>query len=400
MWQWFTVNGLGILIGSIAVLVALIVVMHRLENWAEKKASKKESTRKYRRRLLAVRSLIWISLGFIGLAASALITSRQGPEEIITQEGMEAWFFEHGIYVLAVSSIAYLFYRLARTFIPRIAERWVKGVGRGRHARVEREKRSETLSHFLTNSVTATIGLVTALMILSEVGLDITPLLAAAGVVGIAIGFGAQSLIRDILRGFLILTQNQYNKGDVVRIAGITGLVEDINIMRTVMRDLDGIVHSIPNGEISSSSNYTKEWSRVNIDIPVAYGEDLDRVSEVINRVGAEMAEDEVYGAMITSAPRVLRVNNFGDSGIDIKVLGETKPMMQWDVTGELRKRVKKAFNREGIEIPWPHVKLYFGDSPISKGINCPNCSQPNPPGSHFCAHCGAGLSTGEEITG
>ena len=396
MVQWFTVNGLEILIWSIAVLIALIIAMHRLENRAGKKAAKNESAVKYRRRLLAVRSLIWISLSFIGMAASALITSRQGPEEIITQEKMETWFFEHGIYILAVSSIAYLLYRLARIFIPRMAERWVKGVVRGRHAKVERAKRSETLSHFLTNSATATIGLVATLMILSEVGINIAPLIAAAGVVGIAIGFGAQSLIRDMLRGFLILTQNQYNKGDVVRIAGITGLVEDVNIMRTVMRDLDGIVHSIPNGEISSSSNYTKEWSRVNIDIPVAYGEDLDRVSEVINRVGAEMAQDEVYGAMITSAPRVLRVNNFGDSGIDIKVLGETKPLMQWDVTGELRKRVKKAFDREGIEIPWPHVKLYFGGSSQVKGINCPKCSGANLPGSRFCAYCGAGLPAGE----
>ena len=393
MWQWFTVNGLGILIWSIAVLVALVIIMHRIEDRIEKTAARKRSKKSYHRRLLAVRVLIWICLTFIGLAAAAVVTSRQGIEGMVTQEAVEVWFLEHGVYVLAVASIAYLFYRLARAFIPRIADRWVKGVDKGRHAHEERIKRSHTLGSVLTGSATAVIVLVAVLMILSNVGISITPILAAAGVVGIAIGFGAQSLIRDILRGFLILTQNQYNKGDVVRIAGITGLVEDVNIMRTVMRDLDGIVHSIPSGEISTASNYTKEWSRVNIDIPVAYGEDLDHVTEVINRVGAELAEDDTFGPMIRAAPKVLRVNKFGDSGIDLKVLGETKPLMQWEVTGELRKRVKKAFDREGIEIPWPHVKLYFGDGPMGKGLPCLSCSQLNLPGSRFCAHCGASLT-------
>ena len=393
MWQWFTANGLGILIWSIAVLVALVIIMHRIEDRIEKTAARKRSKKSYHRRLLAVRVLIWICLTFIGLAAAAVVTSRQGIEGMVTQEAVEVWFFEHGVYVLAVASIAYLFYRLARAFIPRIAGRWVKGVGKGRHAHEERIKRSHTLGSVLTGSATAVIVLVAVLMILSNVGISITPILAAAGVVGIAIGFGAQSLIRDMLRGFLILAQNQYNKGDVVRIAGITGLVEDVNIMRTVMRDLDGIVHSIPSGEISTASNYTKEWSRVNIDIPVAYGEDLDHVTEVINRVGAELAEDDTFGPMIMAAPKVLRVNNFGASGIEIKVLGQTKPLMQWDVTGELRKRVKKAFDREGIEIPWPHVKLYFGDGPMGKGLPCLSCSQLNLPGSRFCAHCGASLT-------
>ena len=393
MWQWFTANGLGILIWSIAVLVALVIIMHRIEDRIEKTAARKGSKKRYHRRLLAVRVLIWTCLTFIGLAAAAVVTSRQGIEGMVTQEAVEVWFFEHGVYILAVASIAYLFYRLARAFIPRMAGRWVKGLGKGRHAREERTKRSQTLGSVLTGSAIAVIVLVAVLMILSRVGINIAPLLAAAGVVGIAIGFGAQSLIRDILRGSLILMQNQYNKGDVVRIAGIAGLVEEVNIMRTVMRDLDGIVHSIPNGEISTSSNYTKEWSRVNIDIPVAYGEDLDHVTEVINRVGVELAEDDTFGPMITAAPKVLRVNNFGESGIEIKVLGETKPLKQWDVTGELRKRVKKAFDREGIEIPWPHVKLYFGDGPMGKGLPCPSCSQLNLPGSRFCAHCGASLT-------
>lgn len=157
------------------------------------------------------------------------------------------------------------------------------------------------------------------------------------------------------------------------------------------MRDLDGAVHSIPNGEVTTSSNYTKDWSRVNLNISVAYGEDLDQVIEVINRVGNELTADEYFGPKIRSAPQVLRVDNFGDSGIEIKVLGEVKPLMQWEVTGELRKRIKKAFDEAGIEIPWPHVKLYFGQTQ-APGITCNACSWPNLAGSKFCANCGAKL--------
>jgi len=126
----------------------------------------------------------------------------------------------------------------------------------------------------------------------------------------------------------------------------------------------------------------------------VAYGEDLDHVIEVLNRVGRELAEDETFGPMIIRAPQVLRVDKFGDSAIEIKVLGETKPLKQWDVMGELRKRTKKAFDEEGIEIPWPHVKLYYGQSQPNKGLTCQACSHANLPGSKFCSNCGASLGS------
>jgi len=128
--------------------------------------------------------------------------------------------------------------------------------------------------------------------------------------------------------------------------------------------------------------------------IPVAYGEDLDHVIEVINRVGKELAQDDIFGPMIRQAPQFLRVNDFGSSSIDMKVLGETKPMRQWEVTGELRKRIKKAFDEEGIEIPWPHVKLYFGQDQTNQNLACKACSHPNPPGSKFCSNCGTTLSS------
>jgi small conductance mechanosensitive channel len=197
--------------------------------------------------------------------------------------------------------------------------------------------------------------------ILAEIGVNIVPALAGLGIVGIAIGFGAQSLVRDIISGLLILLENQYAVRDWVQIAGVDGEVEEINLRRTVVRNFDGTVHSVPNGEIRIASNFSKDWARVNMTISVAYGEDLDHVIEVINKVGEEMKGDPKWDSLMLSTPQVLRIDAFQDSGIAIRILGETKPIWQWAVMGELRKRLKKTFDEEGIEIPWPHTKVYFG---------------------------------------
>src|SRR4030043_1754813 len=155
-------------------------------------------------------------------------------------------------------------------------------------------------------------------MLLSEVGINIAPVLAGVGIIGLAIGFGAQSLVKDIISGLFILIENQYRKGDVVKIADVSGLVEDINLRRTVLRDLDGIVHVVPNGEIRVASNLTKEWSRVNMNVSVSYGEDLDRVIAVINRGGRELAEDPEWAPSILTPPRALGGDNLGGSGSEI----------------------------------------------------------------------------------
>jgi len=218
-----------------------------------------------------------------------------------------------------------------------------------------------------------------AFMILAEIGINITPVVAGFGIAGIAIGFGAQSVVKDLIAGLFILLENQYSVGDVVRIADISGLVEEINLRRTILRDLDGVVHVVPNGEIRVASNFTQEWSRVNMNVSVGYGEDLDHVIEVLNRIGKEMAAEPYWGELIIGAPQVLRVDAFEDSGIAIKILGETKPIRQWDVMGELRRRIKKVFDEEGIEIPWPHTKVYFG-SPPPTGVPTEAPAPPRPP--------------------
>ena len=246
-------------------------------------------------------------------------------------------------------------------FLPPVVRR---GVARTKYKESKGglEKRTNTLVSIFRGVGRVFIVIIGIMMVLDEVGVAVAPVLAGFGIAGIAIGFGAQYLIRDLIAGIFIILENQYRVGDVARVADIAGLVEDVTLRKTVLRDLDGIVHHVPNGEIRTASNYTRHFARVNLDVSVAYGTDLDHAISVINRVGKALAEDERWRKVIKSPPQVLRVNNLGDSGIDIKIMGDVKPMEQWAVTGELRLRLKKAFDAEGIEIPWPHTKVYFGD--------------------------------------
>ena len=275
----------------------------------------------------------------------------------------EDWLKDPGKWIAILGVVGLALVLLATAAIPKIIDRSIER-SRGDQTEEEVRKRSDTLSGVLVASLQAVILAVVAFMMLDKLGLNIAPVIAGVGVVGIAIGFGAQSLVKDIISGLFILLENQYRKGDVVKIADATGLVEDINLRRTILRDTDGVVHSVPNGEIKVASNLTKGWSRVNLNIGVDYGTDLDKAIEVINRVGKELAEDPAWSAQILKPPQVLRVDNLGDSAIDIKILGDTKPMQQWAVTGELRLRLKKAFDKENIEIPWPITKVYFGNAP------------------------------------
>jgi len=272
------------------------------------------------------------------------------------------WLEESGVRILVIIAIAVALYFVLRHLIPRLIKRTVTQRMKG-ELEEEIKQRSDTMSSLLTKICLGIIVILALVTILPEFGINITALLAGLGVIGIAVGFGAQTLIRDYLSGIFILLEDQYDVGDVVRVAGIAGLVEEVGLRRTVLRDLDGIVHCISNGEIKTASNFTKGYSRVNLNISVAYGEDLDRVIKVINRVCKEMAGDPEWNADFITTPQVLRVNDLGDSGIDIKILGDTKPIRQWAVTGELRLRLKRTFDAEGIEIPWPHTKVYFGNA-------------------------------------
>jgi small conductance mechanosensitive channel len=277
------------------------------------------------------------------------------------------WFDDHGWKVLLIIALGVAIYFVLRRLAPPIIRRAVSAQMRGQEDE-EVKQRVDTLSSVIVNTAAVVVAIVALFTILDEVGVSITAALAGFGIAGIAIGFGAQSLVKDLISGVFILLENQYAVGDWVKIAGVDGVVEQVNLRRTVLRDLDGTVHSIPNGEITVASNYTKEWSRVNLNVSVSYEADLDHVIEVINRIGKEMADDSYWGSLMLTPPQVLRIDAFEDSGIAIKILGDTKSTKQWEITGELRKRIKRAFDEEGIEIPWPHTKVYFGSRPVAAG--------------------------------
>ena len=291
--------------------------------------------------------------------------------DFITDINWDRWselFWTHGLRIIIVIVAIYVGLRIFERMIGPVIRTAVSAQLEGQ-PQVEVDKRADTLSHVIYRTVWFVAMLVGLLTILPELGINISALLAGAGLIGLAVGFGAQSLVKDVISGLFILVENQYSKGDVVNIAGIGGLVDDVNLRRTLLRDLDGAVHTVPNGEIGVASNLTRSWSRVNLIVAVSYGDDLDHVFEVINRVGKELAEDPEWAKDIIEAPKALGVENFGDSGIDIRILGDTQPIRQWDVMRQLRLRLKKAFDAEGIEIPFPHRTLVTVGQKSADGI-------------------------------
>lgn len=265
-----------------------------------------------------------------------------------------SWLIAHGIKIALILIIAFLIIRVGKKIIERAIKRGVKDT-----TNEATEKRQKTLIRIFSASLNIIVWLVAIMMILPEFGINVGPILAGAGILGVALGFGAQYMIRDFLAGLFIIIENQYRVGDVVCLDGTCGLVEDITIRKSILRDLDGAVHHIPNGEIKKASNLSKQFARVNLNIGISYGSNLEKVIEIVNRVGRELAEDPQWKDDIIKPPQFLRVDNFGESAVIIKILGETKPLKQWSVTGELRKRIKIAFDKEGIEIPFPQRVIH-----------------------------------------
>lgn len=227
----------------------------------------------------------------------------------------------------------------------------------------ESEKRVETLTRLLRQGVVIFVWVIAGLVILREVGIEIGPILASAGVAGVAVGFGAQNLVRDVISGFFIILENQVRVGDVAIVNGTGGLVERINFRTIVLRDLAGTVHVFPNGAITTLSNMTREWSAYVFNIGIAYKEDTDRVVELIQKIGSELKSDRVFGPQMIADVEIFGVDSFADSAVMIKGRLKTRPIKQWDVGREFQRRVKKTFDQEGIEIPFPHRSIYFGEA-------------------------------------
>src|SRR5215210_6160708 len=219
---------------------------------------------------------------------------------------------------------------------------------------IEVHKRMDTLDQLGGNVIRFFVVVIAGLMVLRSFGLDIGPAVAGLGVVGIAVGFGAQSLVRDYLSGALILVENHFSKGDVVTVAGVTGTVEDFSLRRTTLRDLDGVVHTVPNGEIKVASNRTRTWARINQNVTVAFGTDIDRAIEVVEELGKQMAADPIWRRRILEPPRVERVESIEERGVTLKILGTVRASEQWAAGGEFRKLLLEAFARNGILLPRP----------------------------------------------
>ncbi|WP_152205172.1 mechanosensitive ion channel family protein [Marinobacter changyiensis] len=266
--------------------------------------------------------------------------------------------------ILVVLIAAWIAMRLLRRGLQRLEQRLALHTRKEGEPLTESAKRIDTLIRLLRQGIYLVLWIIVVLLILRQAGIDITPLLAGAGIIGLAVGFGAQSLVKDLISGFFFLLENQVRVGDVAMINGTGGLVEAINFRTIILRDLSGTVHIFPNGHVTTLANMTQGWSAYVFDLGVAYKEDTDKVVDIINQVGAEMKADPAYGRfMLDELPELFGVDKFGDSAVVIKGRIKTTPIKQWELGREFLRRIKKAFDDQGVEIPFPHRTLYMGDA-------------------------------------
>lgn len=279
--------------------------------------------------------------------------------------------FSHAVFQVVGTIIAAIALQLIlRATIGMIVKRLVGGyelhgrkVGKKYGTQLDEEKREHTLVSLFRTAVAVVIWLVAVIVILWQLDINLAALMTGAGLIGIIVGFGAQSAIKDFLAGIFIIVENQYRVGDIVTLHtgsnDISGVVEDITIRITRLRDLDGNLHIVQNGSPIVVTNLTFDYANVNVDITVAYEADVDKVETVMNQVGQQLAEDEEWKSHIVEPIQFLRVDGFEDSGVRIKALGKVEPAKQWDVAGEFRRRVKRAFEKNAIQIPLPQVVIH-----------------------------------------
>jgi small conductance mechanosensitive channel len=276
--------------------------------------------------------------------------------------------------IVVIVAVAVIVNRLARRMVKRFVRRYAdpdrrRGSGLSRRGPLastgpydltRSTQRTETIAGVLRSVVTALIWIVAAFMILDTVGVNLVPLLAGAGIAGVALGFGAQSLVRDFLAGSFLLLEDQYSIGDYVDVEKAEGTVEAISLRLTRVRDIEGVVWYVPNGEISRVGNLSQHWSKTVLDIGVAYETDIDHAFQVIKRIADEVWKDRAWAKWILEEPELWGVDDFGDDSITIRLVLKTSPLKQWPVARELRKRLKEAFDAERIEIPFPQRAVWM----------------------------------------
>lgn len=258
------------------------------------------------------------------------------------------WFDTHGVSIIRIIAYGIIFYWLYKVFLWRI----LKALEQKNLTKKDRDilkQRIDTLSSVLSKAGRFVAFIAVLIAIISEMGVNIAPMLAGFGIIGVAFGFGAQGLIKDVVNGVFIIAEGQYSKGDIVEIMNKQGQVEKITLRRTVLRDIDGTIHHIPNSLVGVVSNRSQEWASINLDVSVSCKEDIDRVMSVLEKTGKELYNDKVFSSFMLEEPKVLGIDSFADSKLTIKIIGKTKHLKKWEVTRELRKRIKKAFDKEKI---------------------------------------------------
>ena len=261
------------------------------------------------------------------------------------------WAFGAGLRVFLIALLAYALIRVTRLLVTRFEHELNAHTSLDA---LERAKRARTLGSVINKVATALIAGIAVLMALREFHVDIAPVLTGAGIVGLAVGFGAQTLVRDIISGFFLILEDQVRVGDVAAINGTGGLVEAINLRTIVLRDVEGTVHVFPNGAIQTLANKSKDFSYYVIDLDISYREDPDRVARILREIGEEMRADAAFAPWVLEPVEVFGVDAFRDWSIVLKMRIKTVPQKQWDVGREFRKRLKKRLDDEGIEIPFP----------------------------------------------
>jgi moderate conductance mechanosensitive channel len=261
---------------------------------------------------------------------------------------------DDGPRILLIIAVLIAAYVIFRAIFPRVAR---AAILRGASAPDEEmDKRADTIIHVVQRTAGVVLILVGVITILDDLGVDITAIVTGLGIAGLALALGTQALVRDTINGIFLLAEDQFRTGDVIRIADVTGTVESISLRRTVIRDEDGVVHTVPNGTINVVSNYTRDFAVVNVNVLVAYGEDVSRVNSLIDQVGKEMAADRKYRNSLIDPPKAGRVESVGDGGVTVTATARAKPSSRWELAAELRRRLMEAFLRERIHVPFASV--------------------------------------------
>lgn len=293
-------------------------------------------------------------MNILGLAINEFMS------EILTQQDFKD--LSAGVFSIVITLVIIkLSLRLGTVFIDKVFKVYIfSGV------KVE-ERRTVTLSKLLKSVYTYTVYFIGIVSILPKIGIEIGPILAGAGILGLAVGFGAQNLVRDVITGFFIILEDQYSVGEYIETASVGGVVEEFGLRVTKLRDWNGVLHIVPNGRIEQVTNHNRGSMRALIDVGIAYEEDIGHALVVLERIAEETSSE--YKDVIMEGPTVLGVQNLGESEVVLRMVAKTKPFEQWNIERKIRKKIKDAFDKEGIEIPYPR-RVYIQPSKLESKAN------------------------------